>query len=188
MQTLNESFIRTSASDAMKGLTTLGRTTLHSGMVLHRFGSSLHPDRIITGPWWVGFTPFEQLCACASTQDVPLSLAARQCLAIDWGWSRVDVLIKVKVLQPLFAWSGTPKTQVVRPEPQRVDLHATPGRTTELRPQPKASPRMSARWEPDRRITQLFIPGLFEADPKTKGRKIWQSALLEQSRIVLPCR
>lgn len=95
----------------------------------------------------------------AKTSNTSLSEAARECFAVPPEWSTMDVLVAVRVLKPLFAWSGTPKT---------VRLKDRSG-------------RYGQRWEPDRAMTQLYIPGL---DPK-KGRCLpWREALSGGPRVL----
>jgi hypothetical protein len=163
MRTLNDDFMQSSAAKAREGLMGLTQTRLFAGLPLYRFGNSTKPQLCFTGPWWLGFSPFEALKKYARLRDQPLTLAARQCLAIDWGWSQVDVLVKTVLKQHLSAWAGTPKTQVPKV-----------GRNYGL-----------ARWEPDRDVTQLYIPGLAEADPQEPGRRIWQSAFATPTQLYL---
>ncbi len=154
MTTLNENFMESSATKAREGLLTLTKTNLLPGITINRFANTKRPDLYYTGPWWISFSPFEALKKYAKLRDQSLSLAARTCLAIDWEWSNVDVLVKAVIKDPLSAWSGTPKTQTLKTDRRYTGV----------------------RWEPDRDITQLYIPGLWESDPKVPGRKIWQSA------------
>ena len=154
MTPLNENYMESSVKKAREGLLTLTDTTLLPGIEINRFANTKRPDLYFTGPWWISFSPYEALKKYARFRNQSLSLAARTCLAIDWEWSNVDVLVKAVIKEPLSAWSGTPKTQT-----------------------PKRDRRYTGmRWVPDRDITQLFIPGLWEADPEVSGRKIWQGA------------
>ena len=156
MKTLNEDFMQSLASKAREGLVASTRINLFPSIELYRFGNSLRPDLYLTGPWWISYSPFEALKKYAALRQQSLSLAARNCLAIDWEWSNVDVLIKVVPKVCLSAWSGTPKTQTPK-------VKGTRNYT-------------GARWEPDRDITQLYIPGLGQLDPNDQKNMIWQSA------------
>ncbi len=160
MKTLNQDFMKSSISDARKGLLTLTKTTLSPGIVMYRFGDTRYLDRLYTGPWWISFTPFEALKKYAAFRNQSLSAAARKCLAIDTEWSNLDVLVRVVVKERLFAWAGTPRTQVIKKESRYTGV----------------------RWEPDRDITQLFIPGLYQAAPNDPKHKIWQNAFMVQRR------
>jgi len=160
MKTLNQDFMESSISEARKGLLTLTRTNLSPGIVMYRFSDTRYFDRFYTGPWWISFTPFEALKKYAEFREQTLSSAARKCLAIDTEWSNLDMLIKVVVKERLSAWSGTPRTQVIKKESRYTGV----------------------RWEPDRDITQLFIPGLHQAAPNDPKHKIWQNAFMGQWR------
>ncbi len=61
----------------------------------------------------------------------------------EWG-NAMDLLVSAHVLQPLSAWSGTPRT---------------------ARSKDKDTQQYGDPWEPDRSITQLFLPGLNERRP-----------------------
>jgi hypothetical protein len=166
MKTLNEGFMHASASEAMKGLMTLNKTTLLPGITIYRFANTRWPDRFYTGSWWVGFSPFGALMRNCKSRGQSLAFAARRCLAINPEWSEgkeANVLIKAVVKQRLSAWSGTPKTQV-----SRIAV---------------GSQYVKARLEPDRDVTQLCIPGLGETDPNDSGCKIWQSVFIGPWRI-----
>jgi hypothetical protein len=154
MRAINESFMQASSSKAMQGMTALTKTVILPGIALYRFASSTHYDLYYTGAWWVSYTPFSALQKYAAHWKQPLNQAARSCLAIDWAWSRLDVLIRVITCESLAAWSGTPKTQTIK----------------------KGTRYTGARWEPSRDITQLYVPGLGEPEPTGTGRKIWQRA------------
>ena len=147
--------MESSVSKASEGLLTSTRTNIFSGIIMYRFANTKRRDLYYTGSWWVSFSPFEALSKYAKLREQSLSLAARKCLAIG-EWSNVDVLIKVVAKERLSAWSGTPKTQVQKENKKYTGV----------------------RLEPDRDITQLFIPGLDQADPNNLKRRIWQSAFL----------
>lgn len=146
---------RDNEREAEQGLLMKTRVTLTPGLPLYRFASSDNPNAWFISPWWVGYSPFEALKEYARVEHLPLGLAARECLAILPEWSRCDRLVRASVRQPLIAWVGTPKTQRVKD---------------------KNTQRYGARWEPDRRVTQLYIPGLSQ---KSEGsaQQIWQVAL-----------
>ncbi len=117
---------------------------------------------MLAGPWWIGCSPFEALQKNAERREQTLSEAARQSLAVDFTWSRLDVLHKALIQTPLSAWAGTPQTQRIR--------RTLPNR----------------RWEPDREVTQLYIPGLEQPDPRNPRQKIWETAFKNVVRLFLP--
>jgi hypothetical protein len=165
MKTPNEGFMDRVEEKARGGLVSTYRSTIQPGMSLYRFGDSKKPNLFLTGVWWIGFSPFEALRQYAHHAKQKLSAAARQCLAVDFDWSTLDVLHKVILRSPLSAWSGTPRTQMIRP----------PGASA-----------LDRRWKPNRQITQLCIPGLGEPDPSSQRQMIWQTAFGSIMRLDLP--
>ena len=177
MIAINSTFMATAREKAIQGIMATTRTSLFPGMVLYRFANSRREDLHFTGPWWISVSPYEAILAWARQREQPLSLAARQSLAIDWEWSNVDVLIRVILGQKLEAWSGTPKTQCPKIDtPTRKGLISPSGvLLTPDRPRGWNAQYKGRRWEPDRDITQLYIPGLHEADPENPKRQIWEN-------------
>lgn len=155
MKALNETYMKAGYLKAMEGMQNLTPITLTPGLRIYRFGNTSRPELYFTGPWWVGFSPFEALKQYSASRGVSLPSVARQCLAIDRGFSaRLDVLVTAVLQQALSAWSGTPRTLAIKlpPKPGRVSL------------------------TPDRRVTQLCIPGLHQKNPSDPNSIIWQSA------------
>lgn len=156
MTAISESFMQGAAAKAREGLLTTVRINLLPGLSLYRFANSARPDLYYTGAWWINYSPFQALKSYAALRGQSLSMAARQCLAIDWGWSNVDILVEVTMRVRLSAWSGAPKTQVMK----------------------NKSHYSGVRWEPDRDITQIFVPGLDQPAPADPTKMIWQSAFI----------
>jgi hypothetical protein len=129
-------------------------------MELYRFASAAESHTWYAAAWWFGKSAYDGLLQYAKSSNESLSRAARRCLAVPPP-STMDVLISVRVLQPLSAWSGTPKT---------LRLKDSRG-------------RYGDRQEPDRAITQLYIPGL---DPrKTQGKCLpWHEAFAGGPRFL----
>jgi hypothetical protein len=128
--------------------------TITPGLRLYRFASSNKPEiSWYTSPWWVGHSPYEAIVEYARVNNMSLGQAARICLAVDplWG-SRCDMLVGASLVHPLSAWAGTPRT--IR---SKVEGHYT------------------MRWGPDRRVTQLYIPGLTQ-NSGMSTQPIWQAA------------
>jgi hypothetical protein len=44
--------------------------------MMYRFGNSKRPDLYYTGPWWLGFSPFDASKKYANLRKQSLSLAA----------------------------------------------------------------------------------------------------------------
>jgi hypothetical protein len=130
---------------AASGIDNLQDVPLLPGMEIWRFASSDQSDKWVANPWWVGKSAYQALCRLGEADKTSLTSTARACLAVVADPravarpNRMDVLSHARIAKPLRAWSGTPRT--LRPK----DLH---------------SGHYLNRWEPDRAITQLFIPGL----------------------------
>jgi len=139
-QGVNHAFMNTkeAQNEADKGLRAKISMTLVPGLLLYRFASSDRSERWYSSPWWIGQSPYDTIERYARENRVTLGWAARVCLAVDPLWrSRCDVIVGARLARPLEVWTGTPKT--VRSKVEQKYL---------------------ARWEPDRAVTQLYIPGL----------------------------
>jgi hypothetical protein len=115
-------------------------------MEIFRFASAAKLSTWYAASWWFGKSAYDALLRSASSSRESLSNVARRCLAVPEEWSTMDVLVSVRVLQPLSAWSGTPRTLRLKDD----------------------GGRYASRLEPDRSITQLYIPGL---DPRRNQGK-----------------
>jgi len=136
------------------GMMHVVRVTLFPDMRIYRFASAGVPDdRLYGSPWWIGFSPQSTLRQLARVEARTLRDVARQRLAVppEWG-NAMNLVVCASVVQPLSAWSGTPRT----------------ARTRETQ-----GSRYGEAWRPDRCITQLYIPGLREMD--------WATVLLPVS-------
>jgi hypothetical protein len=115
-------------------------------MKLYRFAKAATPDdRLYGASWWIGYSAYQALCQIAGPSMSNLRRSARERLAVppEWG-NAMDLLVCAHVLQPLSAWSGTPRT--ARSKDRNTQQYGSP-------------------WEPDRSITQLFLPGLSKHRP-----------------------
>jgi hypothetical protein len=122
------------------------------------------PDRLYGAHWWFGFSAHDALIALAKAKGRSLRTVARECLAVppEWG-NTMDLLIAVRVCQSLSAWSGMPRT---------------------ARSKSATSGFYGAAWNPDRSITQLYVPGLRERRPdRTDGPFVKWSDVFEPSVI-----
>ncbi|WP_373500885.1 hypothetical protein [Desulfococcus sp.] len=160
MQPVNEKFMQDELPKAREGLYAIQRTVIFPNMILYRFGSSDKPKNYYSGSWWIGYSPFESLKKYGVARNQSLKDSAAQCLAIG-TWNKCDVLIKVITILPLAAWSGTPKVQA-----EKIDKKRYTG----------------VRRNPDRDITQLYIPGLKEV--YNNIQMIWETALKKASMIM----
>lgn len=129
--------------DASKGLDHVQDAPLLKGIHIWRFASSDRPGGWFRGSWWVGRSAYDALCALSASENTPLMAIARSRLAIADDPRAVehinlmDVLVRASLGESLMGWSGTPKTQ-----------------------RGKSDNAYLGRSEPDRSITQLFIPGM----------------------------
>jgi hypothetical protein len=143
--------------------------TLPPHIQLYRFASSGTPDVYLYATcWWFGVSAHQALFQLAGPNRSNLRRTARERLAVppEWG-NAMDLLVCAHVLQPLSAWSGTPRTARSRDESTR---------------------QYGAPWKPDRSITQLFVPGLRERRPDgTRGPSIpWSKVLRPGTRSTVP--
>lgn len=117
-------------------------THLPTGQYYYRFASSSSSHEAQRGGgWWVDFENFRTIRSFAEKNGYSIRDAARLMLALPYAWTRVDVLIRVLLKQPLKAYSGEGK-------PAR-------GATT--------GSDKGTLWIPTQhlKIRQLYIPGLY---------------------------
>lgn len=145
-------------------------------MEIYRFATrGTAKDDLYGAPWWFGVSAHGALLAFAEIGTRGLRHEARARLAVvsNKDENGMDLLVHAKILQPLSAWSGTPRTarRVAIVESLIAGNDYKTRRYTE-----------DAR-EPDRSITQLYIPGLSPERPhEAPGEFIkWSKVLLEAS-------
>jgi hypothetical protein len=143
----NEEWMDAAYPKAAEGLLAPTRSSVLPGAGLYRFASLRHRSQLLSGGWWIGFSPFDSLRLMSKESGRPLPEVARECLAVDHTWNDMDVLVSATVAIPLAAWMGTPRTQSIKSQ----ILRGSDGK-------PMGSYLRS--WEPDRGITQYYIPGL----------------------------
>jgi len=135
-------------AEAAKGLLAMTTGVLLPGVRVYRFASSMRRDRFFSGPWWFGQSAFDTIKAAARQAGRPLRDIARECLAVDFDWNAMDVLVSATVSIRLAAWTGTPLTQSIKtpslvlPQGQHAGGHYV------------------RQWKPDRSVTQYHVPGL----------------------------
>jgi hypothetical protein len=148
------------------GMMNVVEVTLLPHMKIYRFATAGTPiDRLYGTCWWFGTSAHQALLQLTRARRTSLPVVARECLAVPPEWKNaMDVLVCAQVTQPLSAWSGTPRT----------------ARSTD-----KSTQQYGAAWEPDRSITQLYVPGLNERRPDgTLGHAIPWSKVLASSGVV----
>jgi hypothetical protein len=117
-------------------------THLPVGQYYYRFASSTSPHFAqMGGGWWLDFEHFRTIRAFAEQHGYSLKDAARLMLALPYAWTRVDLLIRALLIQPLKAYTGEGK----------------PAQG------PKAGPDRGTSWIPTQhiKVRQLYIPGLY---------------------------
>jgi hypothetical protein len=155
MEAVNEQFLYHSIVETKthEGLMARTRLVLVPGLPLYRFASSHLPRNYwFDSPWWMGQSPLDAIQQFARASKLRLGQAARLCLAIDENWSQVDVLIGAHLSHPIVVWAGTPKTQ-----------------------RPKIQGRYQSRLEPDRAVTQYYIPGFGLRLDTQASPPLWQT-------------
>ena len=85
---------------------------------------------------------------------MPVALAVSLPLEVDGAPNRMDCLVHARVVHPLAAWSGTPRTQYRKRDNRYVQ-----------------------RWEPDRSVTQLIVAGLGAPAVRLLGALVQISAV-----------
>lgn len=117
-------------------------TRLASGNCYYRFASSTTPEAArFGGGWWLDFENFDAIRRFATEHDYRLRDAARLMLALPYAWTRVDLLVRALLREPLRAYAGEGKPA--------------------QGPQTRAD--RGTRWIPTQhvKICQLYIPGLY---------------------------
>jgi hypothetical protein len=133
--------------EASGGMLHLQPKTLHPGYRIFRFAATTRPEDWLTKGWWIGFSPFATIEGLAGRSPDRIGRVAREALAV-WidpstpYFNAMDMLLVARVRRTLAAWTGTPRTIST-----------------------KRGGRYAERWQPDRNVTQLYIPGLGKIPP-----------------------
>ena len=131
------------------GMLNAQRHALWHGTRLFRFGRSHQsPPEVARGGWWLEAREFERLISFANTHGIYLGLAMRLLCLVPPEWSDAAQLVRARVARPLLAWRGLANT-VVTP--------MAGGLGTVRLPHPNEIA--------ERRLHQLYIPGLAELSP-----------------------
>lgn len=121
-------------------------TRLPAGHYYYRFASSHSPKPAqLGGGWWLDFENFQTLKRFADTNQYSLREAARLTLALPYAWTRVDLLVRALLAEPLRAYTGPGKPA------QGASQGADQG----------------TRWVPTQHVAvrQLYVPGLSTGAP-----------------------
>jgi len=125
------------------------RHTLSIGARLYRFGSSRHtPREVARGGWWLERREFERLVSFANAHGIHLGLAMRLLCLVPPEWSDATQLVRAHASRSLLAWRGLANT-VVTPMAGGLGTVRMP----------------HANDISERRLHQLYIPGLADLSP-----------------------
>lgn len=145
------------------GIASPSPTRLPSGQYYYRFASSQSPRLAqVGGGWWLDFENFQTLRRFAEGNGYTLREAARLMLALPYAWTRVDLLVRALLTQPLRAYTGLGKPA------QGAAQGADKG----------------TRWVPTQHVAvrQLYVPGLATGTPPLHASVFQQPA--EITRLV----
>jgi hypothetical protein len=137
---------------------------LATGQYYYRFASSASSrEAQMGGGWWVDFENFRTIRSFSEKNGYTIRDAARLMLALPYAWTRVDLLIRALLKQPLKAYSGEGK-------PAR-------GVTT--------GPDKGTLWIPTQhlKIRQLYIPGLYIKGPRPR-LQLFETAFSGTTEII----
>jgi hypothetical protein len=115
---------------------------LRTGNYYYRFASSgSSREAQLGGGWWLDFEGYRTILSFAQDNGYTVRDAARLMLALPYAWTRVDLLIRALLRQPLKAYAGEGKPA------QGSNSGADKG----------------TAWIPTQhiKVRQLYIPGLF---------------------------
>lgn len=140
-------------------------TRLPTGQFYYRFACSRSPRVAqLGGGWWLDFEAFALIRRFAAEHGYSLHEAARLMLALPYAWTRVDLLVRALLREPLRAYTGLGK-------PAQAPARATATASTPTPAQPPAHAAAHAaalgkdrgtRWVPTQHVAvrQLYIPAL----------------------------
>jgi hypothetical protein len=173
----NAAFMAAEREDASRGMDNVVHVRLFPAMEIFRFGRASDRTAWYAASWWFGKSVHDALLQYCHANAVSLTHGARTCFAVPPEWSSMDVLLRARVTQPLSAWSGTPRS--VRTKEQRLPTEPLVRPDGSVLLPGSGHPmggRYGPRWEPDRAMTQLYIPGLRSRQRKDAGVR-WQDVL-----------
>lgn len=129
------------------GMISPQRHAVAQGARLFRFGSNRHtPREVAHGGWWLEAREFERLVSFANTHGIYLGLAMRLLCLVPPEWNDATQLVRAHAACSLLAWRGLANT-VVTPIAGGLGTLRLP----------------HANGISERRLHQLYIPGLAEA-------------------------
>ena len=139
-------------------------TRLSTGHYYYRFASSASSrEAQHGGGWWIDYENFALVRTFADKNGYSLREAARLMLALPYAWTRVDLLIRVLLKQPLKAYSGEGK-------PAQGGSNG---------------PDKGTRWIPTQhiKVRQLYIPGLYVRGSRPRAQ-LYETAFAWPGQVV----
>ena len=135
-----------------------------TGQYYYRFASSSSSREAQRGGgWWLDYENFRAIRSFAEKQGYSIRDAARLMLALPYAWTRVDVLIRALLKEPLKAYSGEGKPALA------AGTGADKG----------------TRWIPTQhaKIRQLYIPALYIKGTRPRPQ-LFETAFLWPAQVV----
>ena len=150
------------------GMINPARYELRPGAIVFRFGkASAGAESIAKGSWWIERPEFEKLFAFAQVWHIAIGMAMRALCLVPPEWSDATLLVRARVTDPLLAWRGLANS-VITPA-------ATGGPMVRISHQNENS---------ERRLHQVFVPGLAALPQITPGLRVEQEYPLDVSESV----
>ena len=133
------------------------RHELLSKTILFRFANgNTSLERAVIGGWWLGSREFDRICNFARYHDIHPAMAVRVLCCVPPEWSDMGLLVRTRVDRSLLAYRGLGNHVSIK--------HRDGGRV-----QMKAYNNVA-----ERRLHQLFIPGLVDYADALKLERVWR--------------
>jgi hypothetical protein len=145
------------------GMINPSRYELNPGTIVYRFGTArARAEGVAKGGWWVEKPEFEKLFGFAQAWNVAIGMAMRALCLVPPEWSDATLLVRARVMDPLLAWRGLANS-VVTPA-------TASGPVVRMPHQNDIS---------ERRLHQLFVPGLAALPQTGQGLRVEQEYPLD---------
>jgi hypothetical protein len=140
------------------GMISPERAVIEEGSTLHRFADS-HKDAqgTMAGGWWIARHEFDRILRFAQINELTDPMAARILLGVPPEWGDMGIMVRVRVRGPVLAWRGLANTVIVP--------HRDGGPKVQM---------LHQNANAERRINQLFIPGMVGAEDQSLAREAFQ--------------
>lgn len=163
-------------------------TRLPSGQYYYRLASSSSPRAAqLGGPWWLDYENFAAVRRFAQENGYGLRDAARLMLALPLAWTRVDLLVRALLRQPLRAYTGLGKPAqepVAKPVQKPISPFGAASAASVRRDpfEQAAVPVPGSRWIPTQQVAirQLYVPGLGTA---VDGKPLYETVFNQPVEI-----